>query len=466
MKPVTAAGIYARISLDAEGEGKGVKRQLADCHDLANRLGWPVTDEYVDNDVSAYSGKTRPQYERLLADISTGAIDAVLIYNPDRLTRRPAEFEVFQETCTNAGMTQVRFVTGDFDIGSDDGLLMGRVYAAFAAKESAAKSRRQKRKNDEKAAAGIPHVGSNRPYGFEPDGVTHRADDIAVIRQLVDRFLAGESLRSLATWLDTEDIRTVEGGPWRTMVVKQMLCSARLAGLLVHRGEIVGPGKWQPVIPEATWRKVLAEFERRKVSGRRAPRRYLLSGLLRCGRCDNKLFSAPRNTVRRYVCVSGPDHGGCGHLTVVAPPLEKLVAHAVLYRLDTSELADALAGRIGADDETSELRSHLSADRDQLDELAASYAQKAITMPEWLKARSLIEARMTTTQRRLRRLTDADALEGLVGEGSTLRRQWPTLTLNRQVAIVQGVLDHGVILPGARGARSLDPDRVKPVWRL
>lgn len=64
--------IYARISSDIEGSGAGVKRQVQDCHELATRLGWPVAGEYIDNDLSAYSGKRRPEYERMLADLADG----------------------------------------------------------------------------------------------------------------------------------------------------------------------------------------------------------------------------------------------------------------------------------------------------------------------------------------------------------------------------------------------------------
>ncbi len=90
-------------------------------------------------------------------------------------------------------------------------------------------------------------------------------------------------------------------------------------------------------------------WSEQKTSGRRSPRRYLLSGLLRCGKCQHTLYSAAREDVRRYVCSSGPDHGGCGGTFVVAAPVEDLIAHAVLFRLDTPDLADALAGRAAAD---------------------------------------------------------------------------------------------------------------------
>ena len=93
MAGIRAAGIYARISSDKDGTAAGVERQLADCRKLAETLGWPVADEYVDNDVSAYSGKPRPQYRRMLADIEGATIDAVLVYHPDRLTRQNKELE-------------------------------------------------------------------------------------------------------------------------------------------------------------------------------------------------------------------------------------------------------------------------------------------------------------------------------------------------------------------------------------
>src|SRR5215472_14847485 len=95
MGQVRAAGIYARISSDQEGSGAGVQRQLSDCKRLAKQLGWPVVDEYVDNDISAYSARVRPEYRRLLDDIAAGVLDAVLVYHLDRLTRRPKELEEF-----------------------------------------------------------------------------------------------------------------------------------------------------------------------------------------------------------------------------------------------------------------------------------------------------------------------------------------------------------------------------------
>ncbi|WP_221633870.1 recombinase family protein [Nocardioides luti] len=168
-----AVAIYARISSDTDGTGAGVARQVQDCHALAERLTWAVSGEYLDNDVSAYSGRRRPEYERLLGDIGDGFIDGVLVWHQDRLHRRPIELEQFFTVIDTAGIANnVKTVTGNSDFGTGDGVFIAQLIGAVAAKESADKSRRVARKNDQNAAEGKPHRGSTRPYGYRSDFTT------------------------------------------------------------------------------------------------------------------------------------------------------------------------------------------------------------------------------------------------------------------------------------------------------
>lgn len=462
---VTAAAVYARISSD-DGSALGVTRQVEDCRRLAESLGWPVAEEYIDNDVSASTGRRRPEYERMLADLADGTCDAVLVYHLDRLTRRPVELEHFLSVVESVRLRHLRFVAGGGDVANGDGLMVLRMLSAVAANESATKSRRVKRKMDQNAEAGRPHGGYRRPFGYADDKITVREDEAQVVRDLAERFLAGDSLRSLAMWLDAQGVRTVAGGAWRSPTVRAMLASGRIAGLREHRGQVVGAAVWPALISEQQRGRILARLAEQASSGRRTPRRYLLSGLLRCGKCGHMLFSAARESTRRYVCLRGPDHGGCGRLSVVAAPVEQLLADAVLYRLDTPALADALAGRAAADERTAALSAELAGDQAQLAELAELYAAKQISAREWMGARRPIQARLDKTETALARLTRTDALTGLVGNGRALRAAWGGLNLTRQHAIVRAVLDHGVIGAGTRGARELDPGRVAPIWRL
>ena len=467
--PVLSAAVYARISADTEGKSLGVQRQLEDCRKLAAARGWPVGAEYVDNDISAYNGKPRPGYEQMVADLAAGVRDAVIVYNLDRLHRRPAELEEFVGLCERVGVRQVATVTADIDLGNDDGLFMARIFAAFAAKESGRKSARMKRKYEQNAQQGLPH-GPARAFGYEPDKITIREREAAVVRELVGRVIAGESVRALTVWLNDSGVPTVRGARWSTNAVRRIVSSARIAGLREHRGQIIGAAVWDPIITVAEREQVLAALASRSWTRTRAPRTYVLSGLLRCGRCGARLFSQARHhagrTCRRYVCASGPDHGGCGRITVVAEPVEELLVDAVLARLDSPALADALAGKARGDATATALSEALAADQHRLEELAGLYAQGAITAREWITARDPIQARITDTGRQLAAATGTTALDGLAGRGAALRQRWDSLTLDRQHAIVRAVLDYAVIAPGTPGAHTLDINRVQPRWRI
>ncbi|WP_104126417.1 recombinase family protein [Cryobacterium sp. Y57] len=461
------AAIYARISRDVTGEGLGVERQLADCRQLAADRGWTVAEEYVDNDISAYKGKRRPSYERMLEDIAAGQRDAVIVYNTDRLTRRPIELEEFVQICESAGVQQFATVTADINLGNDDGMFMARILAAVAAKESGRKSERQKRKARETAEAGKPNGGNLRPFGYERDQLTVVESEAVVVRILAGRYLAGESLMSLTSWLQEEGVSSVAGMPWRTSALRQTLTNPRIAGLRAHNGEVVATAVWPAIITPATHEQLVAMFARKKVTGRRAPRRYLLSGLLRCGKCGNKLFSAARQDTRRYVCMSGPDHGGCGKLTIVAAPVEEWLAEAVLLRVDSPAMTDALAGRVASDERHAALLASLEADRAQAKELAELWSAKVISTEEWKAAREPLQTRIFNTDRQLAQLTGTNTLDGVVGHGEELRTSWESLNLTRQAAIVAAVLDYATITPKTSSGRStVDPNRIIATWRL
>src|ERR1017187_10917842 len=109
---MTNAAVYVRISQDREGAGLGVQRQEEDCRALCERLGWAVGQVYVDNDVSAYSGKPRPAWQNVLQDVQGGTVDALVGWHVDRLTRSPVELEHVITLADKFGLKLVT-VTGD-----------------------------------------------------------------------------------------------------------------------------------------------------------------------------------------------------------------------------------------------------------------------------------------------------------------------------------------------------------------
>ena len=86
---------YARISLDKRGAAEGVETQQAENADAADELGLTIARSYVDNDLSAFSGVERPEYERLLADIAADRIGTLVIWHANRLHRSTEEVNAF-----------------------------------------------------------------------------------------------------------------------------------------------------------------------------------------------------------------------------------------------------------------------------------------------------------------------------------------------------------------------------------
>lgn len=462
----SAVGIYARISQDRTGEELGVKRQLLDCRAEAERRGWHVAEEYVDDDVSAYSGKKRPAYERMLLDLAEGRRDGVIVWHMDRLHRRPIELERFVDTCTRAGVRDVVTLSGDIDLAKGDGLLMARLLSAVAANESDAKRRRGQRKALEIAQSGSPHMGGPRPFGFQLNKTIHEPAEAAVIRDLAARALAGETLISMATWLQASDIPTVGGKGWRTNTLRTLLTNPRYWGMRVHQGQVLGPAAWEPIIaPEQGERlqRLLLDPARRT---NRSARRYLLTGLLLCGICGTKLNSAPRGETRRYGCKKGPDSKGCGGIFIYAERLEEFIAEAVLHRLDSPAMHEALSDGGADQDEARTLADAIQEDTNLMRDLAVIWVDRGISREEWITARNRVQSRLEDNRRAFARLTHRDAVADYIGHGDDLRRQWNGLNLSRQVAIVKAVLNSATILPTAfRGRKGLDPNRVVPDWR-
>src|ERR1019366_5501170 len=131
--------------------------------------------------------------------------------------------------------------------------------------------------------------------------------------------------------------------------------------------------------------------------------------------------------------------------SIVAEPLEAFVSEAVLYRLDTAALADALTRPDGAGNQSKDLLATLSSDEAQLEDLALVYARKQISLGEWLTARKEIEARISDQRRRLERTDHRRALREVAGQGDALRQRWPEMNLDQRCAIIRTLLDRLVV---------------------
>src|SRR3954469_22574299 len=188
---IVRAAVYCRISDDRQGLGLGVERQAQDCLALAQRNGWAVTRTYIENDTSAYSGKSRPRYAELMDAVAAGEVDVIVAWDPDRLHRSPAELEAFIAAVERAGVDVVTVQAGRWDLSTASGKLVARMLGNIARHESDHKSERVRRALQQNAAAGRAH--GRVPYGWQrvrdAAGVPQEvidAEQAAVIRRIAD----------------------------------------------------------------------------------------------------------------------------------------------------------------------------------------------------------------------------------------------------------------------------------------
>jgi site-specific DNA recombinase len=358
--------IYLRISSDPHLQRAGVDRQRFDCEMMVAKRGWPEPEVFEDNDVSAWSGRRRPAWERMLGDLHR--LDAIVAWDLDRLVRQPRDLERLLDACAEAGVSRVATAQGDLDLTSDSGRLHARIMAAVAAKESDDKSRRIKRAVRDRAERGQWTGGARVPFGYVSPGPgqLELSDDAPMVRAAYEHVLAGGSLAELVR----------RGGPKTTPGWRYLLLSPTLAGL-TSTGD---RGSWPALVDLGTWTdcKAMLEAPDRRMH-RGTDRRHWLSGLLVCWRCDEALTRRARDGGHRYVCK------GCRRTSIEATAVEQYVEQAILAAAPTVSAPPSLVvppAEGGADDP---LGSRLS-------ELAAMYATGALTRAEWEAARAAVRA--------------------------------------------------------------------------
>ncbi|MCC3151438.1 recombinase family protein, partial [Bifidobacterium bifidum] len=123
-------------------------------------------------------------------------------------------------------------VGGDIDLATEQGRMMARMKGTVARYEIEQQRRRQKAKHRQLAAAGT-HIGK-RPFGwdFGPDRtLVMNLSEAAVIRECVERVLAGQSLWRICIDLNRRGITTGSGKAWQSVVLRQMLLRWRNCGV-------------------------------------------------------------------------------------------------------------------------------------------------------------------------------------------------------------------------------------------
>jgi len=447
--------VYTRQSLDRTGSGAAVDRQREDCRKLCTERGWTIVREFSDNDVSASSSKPRPAYQQMLAAVERGEAEVIVAWHVDRLTRKLTELEALIELSARSGV-RIATVTGDLDLTTDAGRLVGRILASVARGEVERKGARQRRAQQQAAQQGRP-AGGRRPFGYGSDGITIAEGEAEALRAAYRTLLEGGSLKGIARRWNDASLLTTAGNRWNHSTVRSTLKNPRYAGRRTYRGEVVGPATWQPLVDEDTFeaaRSLLALPERRTTTG--TARLYLLPGLARCWCGSDVATGRTRHNKRTYNCRATK------HLSRAAEPIDELVQAVVVERLSRAD-----AGGLLSDTDAPDLRVHRAradALRERLDDLATGLEEGLLTLTAVRRSSDRLRHELADTEAQMHTATHADVLGPLV-TADDVAQTWQRCDLQQKRAVIDALMVVTLLAP-KRGRQQFDPDTVRIEWKV
>jgi DNA invertase Pin-like site-specific DNA recombinase len=418
----------------------------------------------VDDDLTAYTGAPRPEYERLLRDVVAGHIKAIVAWDPDRLYRRMTDLEGLVDTLEQHPVEVATVNAGDIDLSTANGRLQARITGAVARHESEHKAERLRAKHEELAERGR-WSGGPRPYGYRPagDGALELIPEEAeIVREVAARVLAGESLHPICRDLDARGVPTARGSQWRPATLSSILQSPTIVGERRWHGTGPVTATWEPIIDLATSLQLRTVLDPKKPRGI-TPRVNWLAGILVCGNCGLKLQGMRRETgKRRFACPPGPSHSGCGRIEVNAEPVEKVISEALFSVVDTPRLA---ARRTKAERQRKR-EDDPAALEEQLAELAGMHGNGELTTAEWRAARTPLLARIEAARAAQIGTQHAQILSLYQDRSGGLREAWDTLSIAQRGAVASAVIEDIVVKKAVRRGRIFDPDRLDINWRV
>lgn len=467
------AFVYARISLARDD--LATKRQVDACKQLCAARGWKVAGVYVDESVSAYSGKTRPEFERMVQDAAAHGGELVIVsWDLDRLVRRVREVGRLIDLYTEHHVPFVT-VTGGVDMTSAAGKLIATILTAVAEMESEHKAERLRARFEQEREAGRPHW-IFRPFGFELGGA-HRDDEAELLRQMYDWVNRGDTLAAIVKRLHELDVRqperTMKGvtqaKPFTTNALRDLLRAERNVGLLRSKTDgSVRPGAWEAIVDVETFdraQQMLDGLVARYDLTRK--HEYLLRSHVICGTCGKLMYAQPRTQrgVQRnlYLCrkyaATGQD--GCG-MSVTVERVDAIVRDHVLDVLDDPKNRERIVTHDDANGDAAALLDTISETQRAREQLVELIGDGLISQSD---ARAKLEALNERAERARAKLARTASSSTIVELPDDLRAGWDALPLATRRTIVQGVIEPVVIGPCVKAGRIFDESRVRIVDR-
>jgi DNA invertase Pin-like site-specific DNA recombinase len=284
--------IYTRLSRE-DSDSTSIENQLREGKSFAKENGFKNIEIY--NEGQGVSGganiKDRPQLFKLLQDFRDNNIKAVWFRNQNRLERNSNTWHIFT---TDAKKFNVSIYFNDklFDFENPQDNLFGTITSALNQYQKDLQSAQTKRTLRDNAEEG--KVWSVVAYGYKSDNgyLAIEETESKIVKEIFDLSLSGVGSDSIAKRLNERKIKTRKGGLWRGATIQNILKNTIYKGDRKFSEKIYK----SPIIIEPNyWQKVNNNFKNnRNNSGKKVDHKYLLKGVLKCGKCGRNYYGRKR----------------------------------------------------------------------------------------------------------------------------------------------------------------------------
>ncbi|MCL2096063.1 MAG: recombinase family protein, partial [Oscillospiraceae bacterium] len=124
--------IYCRVSTEEQAqEGFSIRAQEQKLKEYARVKDWSIYKIYMDEGISGKNLTERPAIQEMLADVESGAVQNVLVFKIDRLTRSVGDLVYLTELFNNQNCA-FNSLTESVDTQSESGRMFLRIIGIFA----------------------------------------------------------------------------------------------------------------------------------------------------------------------------------------------------------------------------------------------------------------------------------------------------------------------------------------------
>ena len=458
--------IWIRVSTEDQARGESPENHRLRAQAYADLKGWKVVEVY---DLSGVSGKSVTEHDeakRMLADIKSGSVEALIFSKLARLARNTRELLDFADYFQEHGADLIS-LSESIDTSTPAGRLFYTMIAAMAEWE--------RNEIAERVAASVPirakqgkNVGGQATFGYQwVDNQLIPHPEEAPVRVLVyELFLEHKRKKTVARLLNERGYRTRKGGKFSDTTITRFLEDPTPKG--IHRANYTrskGVGKaaelkpqkdWiytevEPIVDVELWDACYAILQEQRKSRKPVARKtvYLFSGIAKCASCGKNMYRYAE--AAKYKCK--PCRNGIG-----LDDLEEVFAETLRsFFFSPEEIAEYLEASSDSIQEKQKLVSVLETEFNivskEMDKTYDLYIADKITADGFQERYSPLENRRNQLEKELPRMQgELDALkislgskDQIIAEAQSLYNKWTDLSFQQKRDIVEAIVQSIII---------------------